>query len=162
METDKKSLIVNCPLCGEKSLHIVGEHEKMYQCISCGYVTAPKFRITGTKEKNKAFQELPEQMQKWTKVENNTIWIPTMLTLPSGMIYPKDDDKGNMQWAFARMVDISEDEQKDYPVEGQTGKFYTRRYDDSSPDIFENFYEILALVNAEYKKNNSTGVYQMC
>ena len=48
------NIISNCPLCGEKSLHIIGENEtQTQQCINCGYATAEKFKIDKIEDKEK-------------------------------------------------------------------------------------------------------------
>ncbi len=108
------SIISNCPLCEEHSLHVVGEGEaQIHQCINCGYVSSPKY--VGTKETNEEYQKLTDDMKKWAIEENGRIWIPTMMTLPTAMLYPIDGDDGVMEWAYAPIVDIPEEEKKDYP-----------------------------------------------
>ena len=115
-------IISNCPLCEEKSLHVVGEDGSMQtqQCINCGYATSDKFK--GTREDNEVYKTLPKDMQKWAKEENGNIWIPSMITLPFGTLYPLNIDESDgplqietMKWACAHMVDIPEDEQEKYP-----------------------------------------------
>ena len=88
------NIVSNCPLCDEHSLHILGKDEtQTQQCINCGYVTAEKFKLNGlNKEEHKEYLNLTEDMKGWSKVENDRIWIPTILTLPIGMLYPDDVD----------------------------------------------------------------------
>ena len=82
-----KDLISNCFLCGEKALHVAGtEESQVMQCINCGYTTTTKF--TGTKETNEEFQKLGEDMKNWAVESNGKIWIPSIITLPIGMLYP--------------------------------------------------------------------------
>ena len=86
-----KDIISNCFLCGEHSLHVMGTEEaQVMQCINCGYTTTTKFN--GIKETNEEFQKLSEDMQKWSVEENGRIWVPSIFTLPVGMLYPKDVD----------------------------------------------------------------------
>ena len=126
------NIISDCPICGEHSLHILGENEKhqTQQCINCGYVTAKKFKLDGKKkELHKEYRKLTDDMKRWSKVENDSIWIPTLMTLPIGMVYPRDVDNlvnhaSEMKWLFAEMVDIPEEDRKKYQVEGQNNKFY--------------------------------------
>ena len=41
------NIISNCVLCNEHSLHILGENElESQQCISCGYVSTEKFKLS--------------------------------------------------------------------------------------------------------------------
>ena len=82
-----KDLISNCFLCGEKALHVAGTEEaQVMQCINCGYTTSTKFK--GIKADNEEFQKLGEDMKNWAKEENGHIWIPSIITLPIGMLYP--------------------------------------------------------------------------
>ena len=122
-----KNIITNCPLCEEHSLHLIGKNEsQLMQCVWCGYVSSTKF--IGTKEKNEEYKKLPKEMKEWSKEAINRIWIPSMITLPFGTIYPIKIDTV-MKWACAEMVDIPEENRKNYPVEGQEGKFHTKMYD---------------------------------
>ena len=41
-------IISDCPLCEQRSLHVLGEKEyQTQQCIHCGYVTSQKFKLHG-------------------------------------------------------------------------------------------------------------------
>ena len=145
-----KDLISNCFLCGEHSLHVAGTEEaQVMQCINCGYVTSTKY--IGTKETNEEFQKLGEDMKKWAKEENGRIWIPTVLTLPVGMLYPIDDED-KMKWSFAPMVEISQDEKEKY--KNSEGGYYEKRIDVENPKIYDEFFEVMLYVNEMMKANN--------
>jgi len=142
-------LISNCPLCNEKGLHVHGKDDfQIQQCISCGYSTTSKFR--GTKKDNEEYKKLNSEMKKWSKVKNKQIWIPSMLTLPFGMLYPFNDEDGNMKWGFAPMTDIPEEEQKNFPREDGNG-YYNRKYDTDNPKVFEQFIFAMAELNEKAK-----------
>jgi len=129
-------IVSNCPLCEERSLHVIEENGiGTQQCINCGYATTSNF--TGTREDNETFKTLPEEMQSWSKEVNDRIWIPSMITLPFGTLYPTNID-GKMKWGFAEMVDIPEEEQKNYPDE--TGGFYKQRYDTDNAKLYDLFF----------------------
>ena len=145
-----KDLISNCFLCGEKSLHVAGTEEaQVMQCINCGYTTSTKY--TGTKETNEEFQKLGEDMKNWAVESNGKIWIPSIITLPVGMLYPVDKDN-EMKWSFAPMVDIPKEEQKNFPNE--QGGFYERKIDTDNPKIYNDFLIGLSHVN-ELMKSKS-------
>ena len=91
-------------------------------------------------------------MKNWAKEENGSIWIPTMMTLPTGMLYPFNNEEGNMKWGYAKMEDIPQEERKDYPVPGQDGKFYERKYDTDKARVYDHFYEALHFLNEEAKE----------
>ena len=147
-----KDIVSNCFLCGERSLHVAGtEESQVMQCIHCGYVSSTKY--IGTKETNEEFQKLGEDMKKWAKEENGRIWIPTVLTLPVGMLYPIDDgDK--MKWSFAPMVEISQDEKEKY--KNSEGGYYEKRIDVENPKIYDEFFEVMLYVNEMMKANNGS------
>ena len=151
-----KKIISNCPLCEEHSLHVVGEEEsQVMQCINCGYVSSTKF--IGNKETNEEYKKLTDEMKGWAKEALGRIWIPSLFTLPDGMIYPEDEN-GEMKWRLAELVEIPEDEQKNYPVEGQTDKFYEKRYNVEKPKKYDYFYEVMSLVNQKAKDKSAMGV----
>ena len=143
-----KDLISNCFLCGEKSLHVAGKEEaQVMQCINCGYTTSTKF--TGTKETNEEFQKLGEDMKNWAVEKNGKIWIPTIIALPIGMLYPVNIKK-ELKWAFAPMVEIPEDDRKDFPNE--QGGFYEKKVDTDNSKIYDLFLEGMSYVNELLKQ----------
>ena len=149
-----KDIVSNCFLCGEHSLHVAGTEEaQVMQCINCGYVTSTKY--IGTKETNEEFQKLSEDMKEWSIEESNRIWIPTILTLPIGMLYPfnsKDNhnDDERMKWAFAPMIKIPEDERKNFP--NDQGGFYEKKVDTDDAIIYDKFFEAMIYVNKLIKE----------
>ena len=148
-----KDLISNCFLCGEKALHVAGtEDAQVMQCINCGYTTSTKFR--GIKADNEEFQKLGEDMKNWAKEENGYIWIPSIITLPIGMLYPVNV-KEKLKWAFAPMVEISEEEKENFPNE--QGGFYERKIDTDNAILYDLFIEGMTKVNELLKKNSISG-----
>ena len=108
-----KDLISNCFLCGERSLHVAGTEEaQVMQCINCGYTTTSKYR--GTKETNEDYKKLSKNVKEWAVEKNGNIWIPSVMALPVGVLYPMNV-KGEMKWGFASMIDIPEYERKNNP-----------------------------------------------
>ena len=147
-----KDLISNCFLCGEHSLHVAGTEEaQVMQCIKCGYVTSTKY--IGTKETNEEFQKLGEDMKNWAKEKNDRIWIPSIMTLPFGMLYPIEAE-GKMKWSFAPMVEIPEEERENFP-NGQGG-FYEKKIDTDNPKIYDEFIKAISYVNNFMKKNSNS------
>ena len=150
-----KDLISNCFLCGEKALHVAGtEDAQVMQCINCGYTTSTKFK--GIKADNEEFQKLGEDMKNWAKEENGYIWIPSVITLPIGMLYPMNI-KEEMKWAFAPMVEIPEENRKKYPNPSAPGKFYDKKIDTDNPIIYELFIEGMTMINEKLKQSTSNG-----
>ena len=143
-------IVSNCPLCEEKSLHVIEEDGiGTQQCINCGYASTSKF--IGTKEDNEMYKTLPEEMRSWSKEENDRIWIPTMFTLPFGTLYPTNVD-GEMKWGFAEMVDIPEEEQENYP--DGNGGYFKQRYDTDNQKIYDVFFEAMVEMNEKARQNS--------
>ena len=148
-----KDLISNCFICGEKALHIAGTEEaQVMQCINCGYTTSTKFK--GIKADNEEFQKLGEDMKNWAKEKNGHIWIPSIITLPIGMLYPINVKK-ELKWSFASMVDIPEDERENYP--NGNGGFYERKIDTDNAVVYDLFFEGMTKVNELLKQKASSG-----
>ena len=149
-----KDLISNCFLCGEKALHVAGTEEaQVMQCINCGYTTSTKFN--GTKETNEEFQKLGEDMKNWAKEENGHIWIPSIITLPIGMLYPVNIKK-EMKWSFAPMDEIPEEDRKKYPNPSAPGKFYDKKIDTDNTTIYNLFIEGMTKINELLKQHSQS------
>tara|TARA_B100000287_G_scaffold127705_1_gene119745 strand:- start:7141 stop:7674 length:534 start_codon:yes stop_codon:yes gene_type:complete len=157
--SEVEKILTNCGLCGEHTLHIVGVGEaQTMQCIHCGYASSTKFVLpeNGKKEENTSWMQLTDEMKKWSKVEQDRIWIPSIITLPFGMIYPFTGDEETMKWGLAELVNIPKNEQKNHPIEGQEGKFYETKMDTDNAKIYDEFYEALVVVNEKMKAQGKT------
>ncbi len=145
-----KDIISNCFICGEKSLHVAGKEDaQVMQCINCGYTTSTKFR--GIKSDNDEFKKLGEDMKNWAKEENGYIWIPTVMALPIGMLYPINIKK-EMKWAFAPMIEIPEEDRKNFPNPSTPGKFYDKKVDTENSIIYDLFLDGISYVNKLLKE----------
>ena len=145
-----KDIISNCFLCEEKALHVAGTEEaQVMQCINCGYTTTTKY--IGTKETNEEFQKLGEDMKNWAVEKQDRIWIPSVIALPVGMLYPINVKK-EMKWAFAPMVEIPEDERENFP--NQQGGFYDKKIDTDMAVIYNLFLEGMTQINEMLKRRD--------
>ena len=149
-------IISNCPLCEEHGLHVIEDSniDKVMQCLNCGYVSSNKF--IGTKKDNEEYQKLTDEMKEWCIENDNRLWLPTMLTLPVGTLYPKNIDnlvnhQVEMKWAWSPMVDIPEEERHNYPDD--KGGFYNRRFDTDNVIIYDNFLDAMVEIRKIIKEN---------
>lgn len=143
-------IISNCQLCNQHALHVIETEETtLYQCLHCGYASSDKF--IGMRDSNPEYQKLTDEMKSWATEIDDQIWIPGIITLPRGMVYPFNDS-GELKWNYAKMVDISEDERKNYPLPDGTG-YYTQQYDIENAELYDNFYDCLAALNEQAKEN---------
>ena len=148
-----KDLISNCFLCEEKALHVAGTEEaRVMQCINCGYTTSTKF--IGKKETNEEFQKLGEDMKNWAVEKNGKIWIPSIITLPIGMLYPVNVKK-ELKWSFAPMVEIPEEEKENFPNE--QGGFYEKKIDTDNAIVYDSFFGGMTKINELLKQKASDG-----
>jgi len=141
------SIVTNCPLCEEKGLHIHGEGESdTRQCINCGYAT--NNTLKGVKEENNKFNQFSEFIKKHSKEASEHIWFPTMINLPIGSLYPIEEGE-ILKWAYVKMIDIPESEQKNYPDETNPGDFLTKTLDYENQEIFDEYIFGLAKIRDE-------------
>jgi|TARA_B100001971_G_C17873861_1_gene374608 Zn ribbon nucleic-acid-binding protein len=142
-------IISNCALCEEHSLHVIETDDTtMMQCLFCGYATSNK--LVGDKEINAEYHKLPDDMKRWSKEKDGQVWIPGILTLPEGMIYPIDID-GHMSWAYADIKPIPLDEREKF--NDSTGTVYEVFYDVDNAVIYKKFYECLLELNIKVREN---------
>ena len=148
------SVIIKCNLCGKKSLHINKLEETdgdVRQCINCGYST--NTNLKGTMEENESFKGFSKFIQKYSKEDSGHIWYPSMINLPIGSLYPIEKEN-QLKWALVKMVDIPEEEQKNYPDELNPGKFLTKTLDYDNQEIFDEYILALAKFRDDIKAIN--------
>ena len=143
--------IITCNLCREKSLHLYTHNDfTSRQCINCGFTTNDKLKWNGRPDnKNEFFEQMSDFVKKYAEFSDGFIWIPSVLTLPTGSLYPIEEDN-KLKWAFAKIVDVKEEEKENYPVEGEEGKFHTKKLDTENATIFDQY--LIALANIQGKK----------
>ena len=93
-------------------------------------------------------------MKTWAVESNGKIWIPSIITLPIGMLYPVNI-KNELKWAFAPMVEIPEDDRENFP--NQQGGFYERKIDTDNPTIYNLFIEGMTEINKILKQRAIDG-----
>jgi len=67
------------------------------------------------------------------------------------MLYPMNIKK-EMKWAFAPMVEIPEEERKNFPNE--QGGFYERKIDTDNAVVYDLFIEGMTTINKILKEKN--------
>jgi len=137
-------IVLECPLCGKRALSIVDKTTGYMQCLHCGYASADKFKGDET---NPEYKALSDDMKTMSIIENNKVWVPSVLTLPFGVINPILVDK-EMFWSFAPMVDIPESERKNYPDDN--GGYYEKRYDTEKTTLYKYFFDCIKEINQKY------------
>lgn len=144
-------IVIDCPLCGEKELQVYKGDKNLMQCISCGYSSSDE--LIGSMKDSETFKNLDENMKKWGKESQGQVWIPSVVNLPVGLLYPADE-KNKMKWFFAPLVDINEDEKDGYKKED--GTHYTKRYDMENQIDFDTFKQAIFEINAILSLRNKS------
>lgn len=136
---------ITCPHCGapecfEDTQTIPdGEDLTSYMCMECGY-TSTSLNVDGSPIINQYESQTAELIKdlRWVD-DKNLVWYPTVLNFPSyGIIFPDGVNKMDWKWTAAPAVDVAPEEQKNYPIPGQVGKFYERRIDMNASRKFLN------------------------
>ena len=140
------NIMTSCPLCKKRSLQVI--ENQMSQCLNCGYSTAQK--LLGTKQNNLEYKKMTDDMKKMSVEHEGQIWVPSVVNLPDGIINPVLVEE-QLLWAFSPSVEISEEEQKNYPDDN--GGFYKFRYDNEQTILFKTFYEALENLSKNYHQN---------
>lgn len=164
IQKDDERAVINCPLCGKQTLNVFHTEKEMMQCLSCGYSTNSQYKYENDKTENESYKSIDPSMKRWSLEANNYIWLPSILTFDSGMLYPIDE-KDEMIWAFAAAIIIPESEQAKYPKDDGSGN-YTARYDIENQVTFKSFDQALYEINLiletrqklEEEKNKKTKV----
>tara|TARA_B100000424_G_scaffold238648_1_gene204853 strand:- start:4377 stop:4886 length:510 start_codon:yes stop_codon:yes gene_type:complete len=104
--------------------------EESYLCMTTGYSSNSNLRV-GSKELELELERSPELVRaiQFYDEKRDLVWIPTIINIPEkGMVFPEGNLE-NWGWSYASIVGIPEDEQKNYPIPGKDGEFYTGRLD---------------------------------
>jgi DNA-directed RNA polymerase subunit RPC12/RpoP len=118
-----------CPIC-ESANCFESETDGAfsYLCMRCGSTTNTHFK-DGSPQLEEALKKSPKIIQalKHKDPKTELVWIPSVINIPSrGMIYPMGD-KDNWNWVFSPIIELSGEEQKEYPIPGKSGEYYESR-----------------------------------
>ena len=134
--------VIDCPICYNQ--HSCFEDTqpdfKSYMCFNCGFMSSTYY----TKDNSGAVEgssKLVDDLKFFDK-NRKIYWYPSVLNMgPKGVIFPEGDEK-NWVWKYARVVEIPEEEQKDYPRPGKDNEFYKEKLDVEGAETFGQ-YEFL-------------------
>ena len=120
---------VECAVCGENTALEESESNIIsWMCVNCGYAS--------------------NTLYKKNSITFRIYWILTVINMPSrGLIFP-EGSKSQIIWTYIPIVDIPEDEQKNYPITNQNNKFYKQKLDPTKSKKFTRFYDALKEMGA--------------
>lgn len=100
-----------------------------FLCYNCGMTSNNKL-IPESEYLEKAMISTPEFINdnKFLDEKRNIYWFLSTVRTVHGIVFPEPDDSlVGWHWTVAKVVAISEEEQKNYPIPGKPGEFYTNR-----------------------------------
>jgi hypothetical protein len=121
--------VIDCPICYDTDACFEDMQEEFnsYMCFNCGFMSSSVYSKENTDQVQNT-SKLVEEL-KWFDEEREIYWYPSVVNMgPKGVIFPE----GNTEywvWKYVQVVSIPEEEQKDYPVPDQDGKFYKDKLD---------------------------------
>jgi len=132
-------LTIKCNICSHRMLHIyTGDNGfTTRQCSNCGYSSNDKLK--GDMKDNEFWNNMSDFIKKYSKEDDGQIWIPALLTLPFGSLYPIEKNN-KLKWAYAKLVDITEEDDKE-KYKKEDGTFYTKKLDTDNPETFDTYAE---------------------
>ena len=111
-------------------------HERLnegdvYMSFDCGFASNSHYKI-GSKAIEKVLESAP-QLVKDLAFEDEVrgiVWIPSVIQIPGkGIVFPDGVSTEKWGYRYAPEVKIPIKEQKEWPIPGQEGKYYTDRLD---------------------------------
>ena len=135
--------VIDCPVCYDKDRCFEAEQEqfKSYMCFNCGFMSNTNFTNENLDKVESNTSKLVGEL-KWLDEERKIWWYPAVVNMgPKGVIYPEGNTE-SWVWRYAKVVDVSEEEQKQYPIPDKDGEFYTTKLDVENAETYGQ-YEFL-------------------
>ncbi len=147
-------ITIKCNICSHRMLHVYTDNGfTSRQCTNCGYSSNDKLK--GTMKDNEFWNTMSDFIKKFSKEDGGQIWIPTLLTLPFGSLYPIDD-KDKLKWAYAKLVDVTEDDNKE-KYKKEDGSYYTKKLDTDNPETFNTYAEGMVHIRKSLEEMTNGG-----
>ena len=134
--------VIDCPVCFDTDacFEDIQEKFKSYMCFNCGFMSSSYYKKDTVKEVE-GMVKLVDELKVFDE-ERQIWWYPSVLNMgPKGIIFP-EGNPDNWIWKYARVVEVSEEEQKQYPIPGKDGEFYTEKLDVENAETYGQ-YEFL-------------------
>ena len=147
-------LTIKCNVCAHRMLHVYTDNGfTTRQCTNCGYSSNDKLK--GTKEDNEFWNNMSDFIKKYSKEDAGQIWIPTLLTLPFGSLYPIEE-KDKLRWGYAKLVDVVEGDDKE-KYKKEDGSYYTKKLDTDNPETFDTYAEGMVYIRKSLEEMTNGG-----
>lgn len=134
--------VIDCPICYDKDtcFEDIQEKFKSYMCFNCGFMSNSHY-IEENLDKVENTSKLVNEL-KFLDEERQIYWYPSVVNMGTkGVIFPEGNIE-NWVWKYAEVVEVPEEEQKQYPIPGKDGEFYTEKLDVENAETYGQ-YEFL-------------------
>ena len=134
--------VVDCPVCydSDSCFEDMQQTFSSFMCFNCGFMSNSIYtedNLNQIENSSKLVNEL-----KFYDEERKIYWYPSVVNMGAkGIIFP-EGSPDNWYWKYAEVVQIEQEEQLDYPIPGEEGKFYTEKLDVENATSFGQ-YEFL-------------------
>ena len=134
--------VITCPYCNDtdRCFEDVQDTFSSFMCFNCGYMSHSNY----TEDKISEIQHTSQLIRDlaFKDDDRDIYWYPSVVNMGKlGIIYP-DGLPNDWNWKFAKVVQVSEEEQKNYPIPGKDEEYYTERLDVDNAQEFGQ-YEFL-------------------
>ena len=125
--------IINCPKSGGDLCYKIQVTPDInnFMSLSCGFYTNSLMK-EGEEFYNQTIESLPELHKDlaWKDPETDLIWLPNVINEQSkGMIFANGTSIRDWHWAAVKAIELTEEEQKKYPIPGKEGEYMKYRMD---------------------------------
>jgi|TARA_R110001592_G_scaffold65778_5_gene202019 hypothetical protein len=134
--------VIDCPVCFDHDgcFEDIQEEFNSYMCFNCGFMSNTVYtddNLNKIENSSKLVNEL-----KFYDEERKIYWYPSVVNMGAkGIIFP-EGSPDDWCWKYAEVVQIEQEEQLDYPIPGEEGKYYTEKLDVENAKSFGQ-YEFL-------------------
>ena len=134
--------VIDCPICYDKDTCFEDTQEKFksYMCFNCGFMSNSIYTEDNL-DKIENTSQLVNEL-KFLDEERQIYWYPSVVNMGTkGVIFPEGNTE-NWVWKYAEVVEVPEEEQKQYPIPDKDGEFYTEKLDVENAETYGQ-YEFL-------------------
>jgi hypothetical protein len=134
--------VIDCPICydADACFEDIQEEFNSYMCFNCGFMSSTYYTVDNG-DMIEGSSKLVEDLKFFDK-KREIYWYPSVLNMgPKGVIFPEGSIE-EWVWKYAKVVEIPEKEQKQYPILDKDEEFYKEKLDVENAETFGQ-YEFL-------------------
>ena len=110
---------------------VIVEYDEKFResrmCMVSGYTTSELYKVDSLdiEKIEKSTSKFIRDMRYEDK-DLGQYWYLSTITTSNGIIYP-EGNKDHYEWVFSPVIQLTEEEKKEYPVPGKEGEYYETR-----------------------------------